>query len=116
MFNYMVLFILKHLLSKISVQLDNTVDYESFMDSFQRTDVEVSKKWLENMLKEVKSTSPGSKAKISPLSYEMFEDQISEMIKVKQKKIVKVCFLKHCSNLNSVSTNSVKARATCWVF
>ena len=73
------------------VQIDNTVDYESFMESFQRTDTEASKKWLENMLKDIKSTSPRSTVKNSPPTYDVIEDQVAEMIRAKQKKIVKVC-------------------------
>lgn len=72
------------------VQMDNTVDYESFMESFQKTDAEASKKWLENMLKDIKSTSPRSTLKVSPPSYELSEDQIAEMIRKKSKQIVKV--------------------------
>ena len=75
------------------VQPDNTVDYESFMESFQKTDIEASKKWLENMLQDVKSASPKSSNKIAPLSHDVIESQIAAMVKAKNKKLLKVCVL-----------------------
>ena len=74
------------------VQADNTVDYESFMESFQKTDIEASKKWLENMLQGVKSVSSRS-VKIAPLSYEVVEGQIGAMVKAKSRKLLQVCFV-----------------------
>ena len=82
----------QHLLSKMVVQADNTVDYESFMESFQKTDIEASKKWLENMLQGVKSVSSRS-VKIAPLSYEVVEGQIGAMVKAKSRKLIQVCFV-----------------------
>ena len=64
------------------------------MDSFQKTDNEASKKWLENVLQGVKST-PSSSLKSSPRGYENLDEQIGAMVKAKDKKLLKVslCFI-----------------------
>ncbi|XP_065054660.1 EF-hand calcium-binding domain-containing protein 6-like, partial [Rhopilema esculentum] len=81
----------KHLLTKLSAHPDGTVDYESFIQSFQRTDAEASKTWLENALKDdVKILSPRSTAQNSPPSYEILEEQIGDMIQAKYRKISKI--------------------------
>ena len=83
----------QHLLTKLSAQPDGTVDYESFIESFQRTDAEASKTWLENVLKDdIKSLSPRSTAQNSPPSYEILEEQVGDMIQAKYRKISKVCW------------------------
>ena len=74
------------------VQPDGTVDYESFIDSFQKTDGEASRRWLENLLKnDMKSISPHSSSEYVVPSYSAMEEKMSEMIRARYSKLSKVC-------------------------
>jgi len=80
----------KHLLSKMTANADNTVDYESFMDSFQLTDSEASKRWLEKMLRGIKSAPSGDPPSGDPPSdREALEEKIGLMVKAKDKVLLK---------------------------
>ncbi len=71
----------------MNVRPDNTVDYESFIESFQKSDAEASKRWMENLLKKDTMRSP---KEAQPLSYDAMEDKIAAMIQSRINKISKV--------------------------
>ena len=75
----------------MTANADNTVDYESFMDSFQLTDSEASKRWLEKMLRGIKSAPSGDPPSGDPPSdREALEEKIGLMVKAKDKVLLKV--------------------------
>ena len=85
------MFFFQHLLSKMTANMDNTVDYESFMDSFQLTDSEASKRWLEKMLRGIKSTPSGDPPLgDAPPDRETLEEKLGMMVKAKDQALLKV--------------------------
>ena len=94
------------------VQPDGTVDYESFMDSFQKTDGEASRRWLENLLKsDMKNSPPHSSAEYVLPSYNAMEEKLSEMIRAKYSKLSKVCSVIEIEVLAG-NRNFIKVRRT----
>ncbi len=86
----------------MNVKTDGTVDYESFIESFQKSDTEASNRWLENLLKKDAKTSPKQNALPS---YEVMEEKISDMVQARYNKLSKVLL---CNILlNSIVATSI---------
>eukprot|EP00794_Sanderia_malayensis_P021385 gene21385-23472_t len=78
----------KYLLTKLNVQPNGTVDCESFIESFQKSDAEASNRWMENLLRKDPTSSPKQFATAVP-SYDVMEERMADMIQARCNRILK---------------------------
>ena len=66
----------------MDVAHDSTINYDKFVESFQKSDTEASRKWLENRLKKdgLRDKEDFKPEKSPALSYDEAEKRLSEII------------------------------------
>ena len=85
----------------MGVAPDSTINYDKFVESFQKSDTEASRKWLESLLKKdgLRDKEDFKPEKSPTLSYDESEKRLSEIILARFYKLTKVRLLLINSNL-----------------